>query len=103
MSFATERGVTGREGGNGYQPHDSIQEGPPPAYKVNREDTLTPHWWDIREWSRKKLILLGAGLIALIIILVVVIVEEEKKNAYPDYATLNYTLAATCQYSTLNA
>jgi len=95
MSFATLREMTGRGGGNGYQPQDNIQMGAPPAYKVDREDSLAPRWWDIREWSRKKLILTGAGLIAVIIILVVVIVEETKKNAYPNYTTLNYTLAAT--------
>lgn len=96
MAFAA------RETGYGSAPQSDIPtraQAGQPHYKVDNEDTLAPRWWDVRQWSAKKLLLVGAGLAALIIILVVVIVEEEKKNVYPTYTALNYTLADTCKLS----
>lgn len=72
--------------------------GPPPAYKVDREDTLAPKWWDARHWSKKTYLFVGLGLAVLIAVLVVIIVEVEKKNAYPNYSALSYSLQDTCQY-----
>lgn len=87
-----------RNNGSGPGQHQSIPWGSPPPYKIDREDTLAPYWWDMREWSWKKFMLLGVGIAIVIIILVVAIVEVEKENAYPDYSPLNYTLLDTCQY-----
>ncbi|TAQ87261.1 hypothetical protein B7494_g4434 [Chlorociboria aeruginascens] len=70
--------------------------GPPPAYKVDADDTLAPRWYDVKAWSkRKRLLILGGVLAVVIIILVAAIVEAKKTNAYPDYSKLTYTLADT--------
>jgi hypothetical protein len=78
-----------------------IPTDPPPKYKVDREDTLRPHWWNVREWRKRVWAFLAAGVIIVIIVIVVAVVEVEKENAYPTYAPLNYSLAETCAYSLL--
>lgn len=71
--------------------------GPPPAYKVDREDTLAPRWWDVKHWSKKAFLLAALALAAIIVIAVVVAIEVEKKNRYPSYTALSYSLTDTCE------
>jgi len=71
--------------------------GPPPAYRLDDEDILKPHWWQIQHWGRKKQVLLGLGIAAIIAIIVAVVVKVEKNNKYPDYNALNYTKVNQCQ------
>ncbi|KAB8303180.1 hypothetical protein EYC80_004627 [Monilinia laxa] len=67
----------------------------PPKYEVDDPTSLAPRWWDVRAWSKKRLAIVGAGLIVLIIVVVVVPVEVSKNNAYPNYSPLNYSLKDT--------
>jgi hypothetical protein len=76
--------------------YDGPNMEPPPPYKVDRDDTLAPRWWDVRAWSKKKLALVAAGLAIAIVVLIVIIVEVTKNNKYPDYSKLNYALTDTC-------
>ncbi|RDW95161.1 hypothetical protein BP5796_00924 [Coleophoma crateriformis] len=73
----------------------NMPAGPPPAYKVDREDTLAPRWWDVKNWSKKSFLLAGLALAVIIIIVVVVAVEVEKNNRYPAYSALSYSLTDT--------
>lgn len=75
---------------------------PPPEYKVDRDDTLNPSPWDIREWSWKKWAALIGGIVIVVVVVVIAVVEVEKKNKYPDYSALTYTLADTCKYLLLS-
>jgi hypothetical protein len=72
--------------------------GPPPGYKVDREDTLNQPWYDAREWGKKAWIAVGAIVVLVIVIVVIIAVEVSKKNKYPDYTKLNYSLAETCEF-----
>ena len=85
MSFATLR-----ENGN---------MGPPPEYKVDRDDTLNPSPWDMRYWSWKKWAALIVGVVIIIVVVIIVAVEVTKKSKYPDYSALTYTLADTCMFT----
>lgn len=69
--------------------------GPPPAYTVDREDTLARPWWDFKSWGWKRFAALGATVVIVIVIIVIVAVEVTKKNKYPDYSKLNYSLVDT--------
>lgn len=72
--------------------------GPPPGYKVDRDDTLNQPWYDVREWGKKAWIAVGAIVVLVIVIVVIIAVEVSKKNKYPDYTKLNYSLAETCEF-----
>ena len=106
MSFATIQEMGGRRGAHQRQYSDSIpmmrnngqSMGPPPAYKVDADDTLAPHWWNVRHWSWKRWLVAGVALVLLIMIVIVIAVVVSKKNAYPNYSTLTYSLADTCQF-----
>jgi hypothetical protein len=78
---------------------ESSNLGPPPEYKVDREDTLNPSPWDVRQWGSKKWAALIAGVVIIIVIVVVVAVVVTKNNRYPDYSTLTYSLADTCTFT----
>ena len=80
---------------------NAFHMGPPPAYKVEDEDTLSPRWYDAKRWGKKVWIAVGAIIAIIIIIVVVGVVEGEKKNAYPDYSKLSYSLTDTSLFSTL--
>lgn len=73
-------------------------QGAPPAYALDKEGTLKPHWWDVKQWGWKKWAALAAGIIVIIVIGVVAGIESAKLNAYPDYSKLTYTLEDTCSY-----
>lgn len=102
MSFARLDEGLGR-GKNGLRSDVQMMDGfgtprgPPPAYKVDREDTLARPWWDVRAWGWKRFAIAGAAVAVVIIILVVVIVEVTKKSKYPDYSKLNYKIVDTCK------
>ena len=101
MSFATIEDMAGRRKNNYSEDISMVHGGPmgpPPAYKLDREDSLAPHWWDYRGWSMKKLLLIVAGLVLLVVIVIIIAVEVVKKNAYPNYSALTYTLTDTCAY-----
>lgn len=94
----------GRNGqvANGYMDMDTtrMMNNPgPPAYKLDREDTLAPHWWDVREWSKKVITFVVLGVAIIIAIIVAVVVVVEKKNKYPNYSQLSYSLVGNCMYS----
>jgi hypothetical protein len=93
MSFATTGEIIGSGKKNAYT-EDShlVNNGPPPAYKINKEDTLAPRWWDMRLRSKKTLVFVGVGLAVLIAAVVVIVVMVEKKDAYPNYSRLSYSL-----------
>lgn len=78
---------------------ESSNMGPPPEYKVDRDDTLNPSPWDMRQWSWKKWVALIVGVVIVIVMVIIVVVEVTKKNKYPDYSTLTYTLADTCMFT----
>ncbi|KAE8449632.1 hypothetical protein EG329_007962 [Mollisiaceae sp. DMI_Dod_QoI] len=100
MSFATIRDMAGRvKNGaqSNYQMTDNYGQplGPPPEYKLDRDDTLNHPWYNAKHWG-KKAWLIVSGIIAVIIIIVVVVaVEVSKANRYPDYSALSYTLSET--------
>jgi len=71
----------------------------PPAYVLDKEDTLNPHWWDFRYWEWKQFLALGAGVVIVIIIVVIAAVEVTKANRYPIYSKLDYSLEDTCALS----
>ena len=75
--------------------------GPPPEYKVDREDTLNPSPWDVRQWSWKRWAMLIVGVVVVIVAVIIIAVEVTKKNKYPDYSALTYTLADTCAFTSL--
>jgi hypothetical protein len=70
--------------------------GPPPEYKLDRDDTLAPNPWNPRYWGWKKWAALLVALVIIVVVIVVAVVEVEKKNRYPNYSALTYTLADTC-------
>jgi hypothetical protein len=72
--------------------------GPPPAYMMDRPDTLRRPWWDVRAWGWKRFAIAGALVVIIIIIIVVAAVEATKKNKYPSYTKLNYKVVDTCAY-----
>lgn len=98
MSFATIGEMAGRNRYN-YSEDISLTHGgplgPPPPFKIDREDSLAPHWWDVRGWSKKRILLVALGLLILIVVVVIIAVEVSKKSAYPNYTALTYTLADT--------
>lgn len=79
---------------------NAFNMGPPPAYKVEDEDTLAPKWYDAKRWGKKVWIAVAAIIAIVIIIIVVGVVEGEKKNKYPDYSKLSYSLTDTSLFST---
>lgn len=101
ISFATIGEMAGRNRYN-YSEDISLTHGgplgPPPPFKIDREDSLAPHWWDVRGWSKKRILLVALGLLILIVVIVIIAVEVSKKSAYPNYTALTYTLADTCAY-----
>jgi hypothetical protein len=94
MSFATIGQML--RGKNNYHQNIDMANGSPPQYKVDREDTLAPRWWNVREWSKKKLVFTGLGLAILIAVIIIIVVMVEKKNAYPNYSQLTYSLVDQC-------
>lgn len=68
----------------------------PPKYELDREDTLNPHWYDVKSWGWKAWAGIGAVVAIIIIVVVVAVVEVEKANWYPNYSQLTYTLEDTC-------
>jgi hypothetical protein len=73
--------------------------GAPPEYKVDRDDSLAPKWYEWRYWSKKIWMMIGVGIAIVIAIVIVVAVMVSKKDRYPDYSKLNYSLAETCAYA----
>lgn len=71
----------------------------PPAYKLDREDTLAPRWWDVRQWSKKLLLFVILALAIIIAIIIAVVVVVEKKDKYPNYSQLSYSLVGNCKSS----
>jgi len=69
--------------------------GPPPMYQVDADGTLAPHWWDLRSWTKKQLLLAGLGVVIIVAIVIVIAVVVSKKNEYPNYSQINYTLKDT--------
>jgi len=67
--------------------------GGPPAYKFDHEDTLRSHWWDLRRWGKKVFLLVALAVVVVIVIVVAVAVVETRRNRYPNYSTINYSLA----------
>lgn len=49
----------------------------------------------LKSWSKKTWIIVGSVAVVVLIIIIVVPVEVAKENAYPNYTTINYTLADT--------
>jgi hypothetical protein len=72
--------------------------GPPPAYMLDRPDTLSRPWWDVKAWGWKRFAIAGASLVIIIIIIAVAAAEATKKNKYPNYTKLNYKIVDTCMY-----
>lgn len=70
--------------------------GPPPAYKIDADGTLSPRWYDVKAWGKRVWAGVIAGIVIIIIIIVVVAVVVSKKNKYPDYSKLTYSLSETC-------
>lgn len=99
MSFATPGEMAGRTKHPyvGMVSDSNMPMGPSPGYKVDRDDTLNPSPWDVRQWSWKKWAMLIAGIVIVVVVIVVAVVEVEKNNKYPDYSPLTYTLADTCK------
>lgn len=100
MSFATIGGMR-RKNQHSEEIHmvGGDRMGGPPKYEVDNEDTLSPHWWNLKAWRKRTFVFLALGLAIMIAVIVVIVVEVEKKNAYPDYSKLNYSLVDTCTYS----
>lgn len=67
---------------------------PPPYIKPRLR------WWDVKGWSRRRLVVvLALALTAFVIIVIVVPVEvEQKKNAYPHYSKLDYSVVDSCLF-----
>ena len=106
MSFATPGEMASRRKhpyteNFGMMGENSSSMGPPPEYKVDREDTLNPSPWDMRQWDWKKWAALVVGVVIVVVVIAVVAVEVTKHNQYPDYSALTYTLADTCKSSLL--
>src|SRR4051794_9417358 len=104
MSFATLGEMAGRRKNNAYEDIQVADDfgqprGAPTAYKIDRDDTLAPRWYDVRSWGWKKWAIAGATLVIVIIILVVVIVLVTKKDKYPNYSKINYKIVDTCKSS----
>lgn len=96
MSFTSLGGRSGRK--NEYDHNiQLVTNDPLPAYDLNSapEDRY-PHWFDVRSWSKKTLILSALASAIVIAIAIAVAVVEVKKNAYPDYSKLNYVLVDQC-------
>lgn len=72
--------------------------GAPPAYMLDRPDTLRQPWWNVKSWGWKKFAILIGAVVIILIIVIVVAVEVTKKNKYPDYTKLTYKLADTCKH-----
>lgn len=101
MSFATIRDMAGRakNGGNSHvQMTDDYGRslGPPPEYKVDRDDTLNHPWYNLKYWGKRGWLTAAAIIAAIIVIIIVVAVVETRANRYPDYSTLSYSLSETC-------
>jgi hypothetical protein len=101
MSFATIRDMAGRAK-NGANSHIQMTDGygrsmgPPPEYKLDRDDTLNHPWYDFKYWGKRGWLTLVAVIVAIIVIIIVVAVVETKANKYPDYTALSYSLSETC-------
>jgi hypothetical protein len=100
MSFGTLRDMAGRAK-NGVSSNINMTDnygrymGPPPEYKVDRDDTLYHPWYNVKYWGKKAWLIAGAIIVAIIVIIIVVAVVETKANRYPDYTKLDYTLSET--------
>lgn len=72
----------------------TLDDGPPPYTKSRLR------WWNVKAWSKRRLlVVLAVALAAIIIIVVVVPVEvEKKKNAYPHYSKLAYSIVDSCLF-----
>jgi hypothetical protein len=74
-----------------------VTNGPQQAYGLNSaQEDRDPHWFDVRYWSKRALILSALALVIVIVIVIAVAVVEVKKNVYPDYSKLNYALVDQC-------
>lgn len=72
--------------------------GPPPAYKLDREDTLHHPWYNFKYWGKRGWLAFAAVVVAIIVIIIVIAVVEVRANRYPDYSELSYTLSETCTF-----
>ncbi len=72
--------------------------GAPPAYMIDREDTLAPSPWDVKHWGWKKWALIAGGIVVLIVVIIIAVEVTKKNNAYPNYSPLSYKLADTCTH-----
>jgi hypothetical protein len=99
MSFATLGEMIGRRK-NGVNSHINMMDsrGAPPAYKVDRDDTLGHPWWNVAHWGKKAWLITVGALAVMLIIIIVAVVETKKANRYPDYSKLTYSLAENCRY-----
>ncbi|KAG0646518.1 putative glycosidase [Hyphodiscus hymeniophilus] len=100
MSFATLEDMNQRRKhpyaeNIGMLGESSTPMGPPPQYKLDRDDTLNPSPWNVRYWGWKKWAALIGGVIVIVVIVVVAAVEATKKSKYPNYSALQYSLADT--------
>jgi len=82
---------------NNYSGPEGMEMGgsPRPMYKIDRDGTLAPRWYEHKYWSRKVWIGIGAAVVIVIIIIVVAAVEATKNSKYPDYSKLTYSLTDT--------
>jgi hypothetical protein len=96
MSFTSLGERSGRK--NEYDHNIGIvTNNPPPAYDLNSAQAdRDPHWFDVRYWSKKALVISALALVVIVVIVIAVAVVEVKKNAYPDYSKLNYSLVDQC-------
>lgn len=104
MSFATLGKMVSRIKGGGNQQINMADTsgrpmGPPPAYKVDRDDTLGHPWWNAKHWGKKGWFITLGVVTAIIIIIAVAAVEAAKANRYPIYSKLTYSLAENCMCS----
>lgn len=103
MSFGTLRDMAGRAK-NGATSNINMTDnygqpmGPPPEYKVDRDDTLYHPWYNVKYWGKKAWLIVGAIIVAIVVIIIIVAVVETKANRYPDYTKLDYTLSETCMF-----
>lgn len=96
MSFATIGGMVSRIKGGGSQQINMVDGGsmgPPPAYKLDRDDTLSHPWWNAKHWGKKGWFTTAGVVAAIIIIVAVAATEAAKANRYPTYSKLTYSLA----------
>lgn len=70
--------------------------GSPPEYKLDRDGSLAPRWYEFRYWSKKKWIMIGVAFVLILVIVIAAsVVATRRGGSYPDYTRLNYRLAET--------